>query len=536
MRQPVSRIGRIQRHIGAARLEDCQRPDQQVGPARNAQPDMRAGFDPGSLQRLGQAVGARVERAVTQRFIFEDQGGGIRCAGNLRLKRAVNGMVHVIGFGAEVRIRHDKRAFGLGQGCQISKGPGRGPGFCGLGQRLFQPRGQQVHGGIVQPRGIVMQHQCGVGQFKRQHRACHRCVNAMCHGNLRHGQAAQFRHSTGQIGSKAAFCCQLAQCPFHFCADGLQRCLGIVEGQRHPIRQNPQRVRAGFAQRGIAEGDAGFPRAARLGGKAQRQRGGVRQVERSRQRQRPVPPVRHLLARKPRQRQFGGRHCGKCGVPMRLGAGGATCRARQGGGVRQGRDISDTHQRGKIDARAGKRRNVTQRQHALGGGQLCPIGRHVQHRSGCGGVAGGFDPRVTHAQQLPARPDLGVQHRVAVAAEIQRADLRRQFPGRAREIQQTGGIGPVVAGKVTARARILRHRRQIARSQLSQKRRETVHRRRVTFGVQRKRGLVRCDVEQALLQNVAGVDAVFDQVPGDTVPRFAVQDRPGGRVQARVAW
>src|SRR5256885_14499479 len=58
---------------------------------------------------------------------------------------------------------------------------------------------------------------------------------------------------------------------------------------------------------------------------------------------------------------------------------------------------------------------------------------------------------------------------------------------------------------------------------------------RKTLGVERERRLVGSDLEIDLLQNVARVDLADDQMPTDAVARFSIHERPGRRIETRVA-
>ena len=62
-RQPLRRVVRVERQIGAAGLEDAEQPDHHLGRALDAQPDHDLGPDAEAAQMMRQPVGVRVERA-----------------------------------------------------------------------------------------------------------------------------------------------------------------------------------------------------------------------------------------------------------------------------------------------------------------------------------------------------------------------------------------------------------------------------------------------------------------------------------------
>ena len=66
--EPLGRVVRIERQIGAAGLEDAEQPDQHLERALDAQPDHHLGADAERAQMMRQLVGARVELAVAERW------------------------------------------------------------------------------------------------------------------------------------------------------------------------------------------------------------------------------------------------------------------------------------------------------------------------------------------------------------------------------------------------------------------------------------------------------------------------------------
>ena len=65
--QPLRRVVRVERQIGAARLEDAEQPDHHLERALDAQPDHRLRPDPEPAQMVRQPVGVRLELAIAQR-------------------------------------------------------------------------------------------------------------------------------------------------------------------------------------------------------------------------------------------------------------------------------------------------------------------------------------------------------------------------------------------------------------------------------------------------------------------------------------
>ncbi|SAL06822.1 hypothetical protein AWB78_08265 [Caballeronia calidae] len=62
--ETLARIGRIERHIGAARLEDRQQRDDQLVAAGQAQSHTAFGAHAQTHQMTGQAIGARIELRI----------------------------------------------------------------------------------------------------------------------------------------------------------------------------------------------------------------------------------------------------------------------------------------------------------------------------------------------------------------------------------------------------------------------------------------------------------------------------------------
>ena len=63
--EPLGRVVRVERQIGAAGLEDAEQPDQHLERALDAQPHHHLGADPERAQMMRQLVRVRIELAVS---------------------------------------------------------------------------------------------------------------------------------------------------------------------------------------------------------------------------------------------------------------------------------------------------------------------------------------------------------------------------------------------------------------------------------------------------------------------------------------
>ena len=86
-RQPLRRIVRIERQIGAAGLEDAEQPHQHRQRALDAQPHHHLGPDPERAQMMRQLARACIELAVAQPLILEHHRIRLRRARHLRRKQ-----------------------------------------------------------------------------------------------------------------------------------------------------------------------------------------------------------------------------------------------------------------------------------------------------------------------------------------------------------------------------------------------------------------------------------------------------------------
>jgi hypothetical protein len=88
--QAIGRIGRIERDVGAARLEDGEQANDHVEAALDADRDPVVGTDAEAAQVASEAVGTAVHRMVGQGSVLEHQGGGVGAASGLRLEQLMN--------------------------------------------------------------------------------------------------------------------------------------------------------------------------------------------------------------------------------------------------------------------------------------------------------------------------------------------------------------------------------------------------------------------------------------------------------------
>jgi hypothetical protein len=180
---------------------------------------------------------------------------------------------------------------------------------------------------------------------------------------------------------------------------------------------------------------------------------------------------------------------------------------------------------------AGQRRH----DHVLGGG------RHLDGLLAQGGDRPRLRPRAAgHAQaqdrdRLAADQGLGQPQRVRIGAEVERPHQRRQLRRGTIPAQEAGRRRPPVAAEVAAPGQVLGLGPQVARGQALDQLGEGVDAGLVAPGAERQRGVVGGDGHPTPDQDVAQVDALGHQVPDHAVLGLAVEDGPGGRVQARIA-
>ncbi len=154
-------------------------------------------------------------------------------------------------------------------------------------------------------------------------------------------------------------------------------------------------------------------------------------------------------------------------------------------------------------------------------------------RGGGGGT--GFDGRRRHGEHPLAHLQLGAGQRVPVRAVVERTHQGHDLVRGAAQVDAGAAGRPVQAGVVTALAQVLLAALGAGAVQVVQQVAEAVDGGLVAACVQRQRGFAVGHVEQALLHDVAFVNAAFDHVPGDAVLLLLLQDGPHRCVQAGMA-
>ena len=153
--QTLSRVFRVQRHIGAPGLENRQQPDDQFQRAFAGHPDTHFRPHPCVAQTPGQTVGALIQRAVAQVLISKYQRTGIGGGGRLRFDVllhargagiAVFGGIELIKGGFNLGRRQHRqlanRALGIGHNGRQQVAP--------MGRHLLDTRCVKQVGGVGQ--------------------------------------------------------------------------------------------------------------------------------------------------------------------------------------------------------------------------------------------------------------------------------------------------------------------------------------------------------------------------------------------------
>ena len=141
---------------------------------------------------------------------------------------------------------------------------------------------------------------------------------------------------------------------------------------------------------------------------------------------------------------------------------------------------------------------------------------------------------MANVQNAKACGNLGCGKRVPIVAMIQRPHKAHHIPGALAEIDPPHGCRTVGAPIDRAARQILWLRAQTA-FHLGHHSRKTVNRSLIAACVQGQRGIIRRNLEQLLLHDIARVHPLSHQVPSDAVLHLAVQKRPDRRVQPSIA-
>ena len=89
--QPLGRIGGVERQIGAAGLEDAEKPDDHLERALDAQPHHRLRADAEIAQVMRQLVGARIELTIAEALVLEHHRDGVGALVDLGLEQLRQG-------------------------------------------------------------------------------------------------------------------------------------------------------------------------------------------------------------------------------------------------------------------------------------------------------------------------------------------------------------------------------------------------------------------------------------------------------------
>ena len=156
-RQPLPGILRVQRHIGPPRFENSQQTHQHFQRAIHTDAHQSVRPHPQPLQMTGQLVGALIEMAIRQLFVFKDDGWRFRRAPDLLLNQFMQAPILVIRNPRLVPLHQYLVAFVPRQQRQIANAS------IGIRQHTFQHRaemsGHAVYAGVVEQIGAVFHFQ-----------------------------------------------------------------------------------------------------------------------------------------------------------------------------------------------------------------------------------------------------------------------------------------------------------------------------------------------------------------------------------------
>ncbi len=183
--QPLGRILRIEREIGAAGLEDGEEPHQHVERALETETDHHLGPDAEPAQAMRQLVGALVERGIGQRRILEHHRDGIGRALSLRREQRGQGRGGNAMRGV-VPVPQDGVALALAQDVQAADRPVR------VGHRRRQqpdqPFPQRVNARAIEQVGPIVEPQLQL--LARQRHQAQRIVRRILAADRSEPQAA----------------------------------------------------------------------------------------------------------------------------------------------------------------------------------------------------------------------------------------------------------------------------------------------------------------------------------------------------------
>ena len=161
------------------------------------------------------------------------------------------------------------------------------------------------------------------------------------------------------------------------------------------------------------------------------------------------------------------------------------------------------------------------------------VGSHIQHLAGYALAICAFCG--SDQQNATACGNLRAAQRVIIGPVVQSTDkaddLGRGFP----KIETTCRLGAMGQAEIAALGQILFATRLALGLKRGHNIRETVNCGAKAFCVQGQRGVTLANRETALHEDITFVHTIFDQVPRDTMFRFAIGARPNRRIQACVA-
>ena len=227
-RDPIRRIGGVERQIGGTGLLNGQRPDQQCSRPAHIQADHLPRPGPDAAQDMRQLVRRCIQGVVAEGHSFEVQRHRLRCAGHLRLKLVMETAAVV-----EIACR-------LVPASGHKHDLGRRQRVVGHGQRVFHPRPDQFQHRLRQPRRIGLQHHA-LGSHAQGHHGSGQQTGAVRQAHLRRRQHPTPGQPRRQING------EWPQRP------GLRQTraqIGPVHPDRHPRAQQRLVVTAGQRQIG----------------------------------------------------------------------------------------------------------------------------------------------------------------------------------------------------------------------------------------------------------------------------------------------
>ena len=313
MLQPVGRIVRVQRHIGAARLQDRQRTDDQSQPARGEQAHGHAGADAHRGQLSRQMGRALVQLGIAQPLSAKDQRVRIGASGDLCGERVLDRRRRVRARIAVV-AGHGRRGMG-----RQSRGLVQRQGRIGRGQGLGHV-GDGAPCGLRQARAVPPDLHARLLALLKRHAdrgAGRRVLRSRGQDQAGCPRTPQFRRAGDQVGQHRRPVQQRAAIAVKDCGQRLQRLAIGIDGQRaepqHVVAHGVRQMR----RKPDVEGRRSRHPDQRAHQRGQNRRGG----KRAGQRQAVGLPIRRRI----RQRGFGNDHGGKTRhalAPERLVPGG----------------------------------------------------------------------------------------------------------------------------------------------------------------------------------------------------------------------